>query len=420
MDDAIVYRNINPEEGIFSRILDHKNYNDTLDYNKYDRKSFIKCHWGQRKLLFSEIEFLTIAKKYINFENALCIYVGAASGTHLPIIGELFKNLKFLLYDPNPFDIKEDKQFMIKTGKDGFFTDDKINDVLTIANGRDIIFISDIRIKPNNEDCHKDMLAQQRWSILLNAKAIELKFRLPYVDVDEKGNEINNLLNLTIPDDVIKDKIILPDTEKSKYSYLYLDGDIYWQLYPHEFSTETRLITIRLGDKFKMKYYDYKKYESQCLYFNEIDRLKTFFIDDSHFVKYNILGYDDGYDSVSEYFIIKQYLESKNINEIIKLIYHIDKTLRYLTNTNLILATIKTMRKYYDKRKTEIYNKYKNDKKSISEKLKQLEIIKTQSYSYKLIIKRSYQNQINKFLIVNVLTRKDYNEQRYSYKDSIK
>ena len=44
------------------------------------------------------------------------------------------------------FDIKEDENFIIKTDKDGWFDDDKINQVLEIANGRKILYISDIRL----------------------------------------------------------------------------------------------------------------------------------------------------------------------------------------------------------------------------------------------------------------------------------
>lgn len=58
------------------------------------------CHLGQRKLLLTEMEFYT---KYIKDHNAnnLVVYAGSASCEHLPVILSMFKNLRFILIDPN-------------------------------------------------------------------------------------------------------------------------------------------------------------------------------------------------------------------------------------------------------------------------------------------------------------------------------
>ena len=56
-----------------------------------------------------------------------------------------------LLYDPLKFDIEEDDQIIIKTGVNGWFSDDTVKEVLEIANGRKILYISDIRVSDEDE-----------------------------------------------------------------------------------------------------------------------------------------------------------------------------------------------------------------------------------------------------------------------------
>lgn len=57
--------------------------------------------WGQRKLLLTEIEFLTEFAK----DGDTVLYIGAAPGTHIPYLaGELFPYVAFVLYDPARFD----------------------------------------------------------------------------------------------------------------------------------------------------------------------------------------------------------------------------------------------------------------------------------------------------------------------------
>ncbi len=57
------------------------------------------CHLGQRKLLLTEIEFLS--KMAGKNKNILVVYAGSASCEHLPVILQMFPNIKFLLVDPN-------------------------------------------------------------------------------------------------------------------------------------------------------------------------------------------------------------------------------------------------------------------------------------------------------------------------------
>jgi hypothetical protein len=60
-------------------------------------------HWGQRKLLMCEIEFLCKHAK----SGDTVVYAGAAPGRHILTLAELlFPELDFQLYDPAPFNIR--------------------------------------------------------------------------------------------------------------------------------------------------------------------------------------------------------------------------------------------------------------------------------------------------------------------------
>lgn len=88
-------------------------YRSTMEYAKTVN------HWGQRKLLLSEIEFLT---EHAN-EHTIVIYAGAAPGTHIQYLSrELFPKIKFVLVDPSPFSIRETEKIEI------------INELFTVNN----------------------------------------------------------------------------------------------------------------------------------------------------------------------------------------------------------------------------------------------------------------------------------------------
>ena len=130
----------------FTRIL-----NETIGKAKYRRrKDEVKtvCHWGQRKLLFSEIEFLT----NLGRRGDTIVYAGAAPGTHIRYLVDLFPGFKFVLVDPAPFTVKEDQCIEIRQQ---LFTDEMCEefnsdkyqeyDEKTDHYHSKVLFISDIR-----------------------------------------------------------------------------------------------------------------------------------------------------------------------------------------------------------------------------------------------------------------------------------
>src|SRR5690606_11262993 len=68
-----------------------------LPYNNKNTKK-TSVHFGQLKLLMSEIEFLTF---YWNpsIKNPIVVYIGAAPGTHLDMLSKMFPSFEFHLYD---------------------------------------------------------------------------------------------------------------------------------------------------------------------------------------------------------------------------------------------------------------------------------------------------------------------------------
>jgi hypothetical protein len=369
--------------------------------------AFNNCHWGQLKLFYSEMEFLVLCSKYVDITKCLIVYVGAATGYRLKYLFlKLFPNTKYLLYDPNPFEIENDENFIIKTGDDGWFNDDKIKEVLDIAAGRKILYLSDIRITDDNSYekellVHNNLQEQQRWGILMNADFMLLKFRGFFYQKDPSEIDFidNNATNQ------YKKKIIFNyDAKKheSKQQYfLYLDGDIYTQIYAGKRSSETRLFVKKLeSGQYKMRYYDNIQYEGLLNYFNLKVRSEPYTYKDSDILAKYIPGTDITYTLASEYYIIYKYLEFYGLelsykNVLKKLIYiYIFLNVHY-TN-NLIICVGKNIQKnsrkigqdlikeYYEKMQKIYTKQFKNIRNCdfLSEKQKE-NFINSYNCSYK-------------------------------------
>ena len=242
-------------------------------------------HWGQRKLLMTEIEFLTQYSK----KDDLVLYVGAAPAIHTSFLSKLFPTLKFILVDPMKFNIKETDKIEIRKE---YFTDEKAREFIN----KDFLFICDIRIsndqinyKPSENEVKNDMIVQQRWVDIMKPRYSILKFRLPW----------------------------------NEEQFLYLDGKIVIQPWGPQSSTETRLI---VNDSLKKRKWNCKLYEEQMYYFNTVTRCKCY--------NHNIVtaGIDHCYDCSSEIHIIENYLNTvkrENIEDkdVTNMIHQISKHL---------------------------------------------------------------------------------------------
>jgi hypothetical protein len=263
--------------------------------------------WGQRKLLMSEIQFLT------NYKVKIVIYAGSACGIHIIYLAAaLFPNIVFYLIDPSLFDrglTKLPNVILQST----FFTDSCIEIILKLCKERginpslDIGFISDIRSdtavpekKNSGAQQHvedgvlADMHMQANWVKLLKPKYAMLKFRLPYIVGMSELVETQNYVE-------------------------YLDGLIWTQIYSPEQSSESRLVVTYdpAIDGYPTKIYDCKLYENQLYYFNRYSRVRRTEIPDKLFKQIKKFNSNSimlkRAEIAIECQIWKEYLLSKNI-----------------------------------------------------------------------------------------------------------
>src|SRR5579863_5410862 len=92
-------------------------------------------HWGQRKLLLTEIQFLVNYWDIRSVPNPVIVYAGAAPGIHIPLLSRMFPSFIFYLYDPQPFAIKGSSTINIYNQK---FTNE---DAKKWANKSNVFFI---------------------------------------------------------------------------------------------------------------------------------------------------------------------------------------------------------------------------------------------------------------------------------------
>lgn len=238
-----------------------------LDHDFDPKETFVRIeggrevlHWGQMKLLMSEVEMFTRHWDPVANPNPVVVYAGSAPGIHINILSEMFPTFTFHLYDPAPFDasLKSNPKVHLYTGPDGFFTTE------VAARWKEeesrLMFVSDIRSVPDEitkakeamqptidelkrkknrtpeEDAelmalkssfqhylvtweisiHANMLAQQDWVLTMRPQYSLLKFRLPY---DYHDVETDRLREVE-----------------------YLDGIVYFQCWGPSQTTEARLL----------------------------------------------------------------------------------------------------------------------------------------------------------------------------------
>jgi hypothetical protein len=223
-------------------------------------------HWGQRKLLLCEIQFLTRfghLSKYV-------VYAGAAPGTHTVVLARLFPDHTFDLWDPAPFSEILKEMPNVKLNQ-GLFTQEVAESYL----GKRVLFLCDIRRTTGESDTREqeeevmiDMEEQKRWCLAMRPAMAMLKFRLERSQEDKKQE--------------------------------YFGGEIYFQAWAPQRSTETRLLTTCDS----RQSYGVKEYDDTLNFFNLFTRNCVF--EREHVP---IEGLCFCYDCTAEVNIIKQYLE---------------------------------------------------------------------------------------------------------------
>ena len=360
------------------------------NYNKEAMDFQYKCHWGQKKLLLSEIQFLTKVCQKLNtksLKDYAVVYVGAAHGFHFPILYNLFPELLWLLYDPGKFSKEANKHSNKSKVKifNMFFTDDTIKHVFDNVENKKILFISDIRLEPEEESVMLDMINQVRWGTQLNADFMYLKFKSPYYEENVNIFKTNNINDLKLDKKLINNPnlaVSSASTVSANESFLYLKGDIYLQLYPNIHSIELRIFIEKINNKYELKVYNFKKIENIMANYNS--NIKNCFMCNElcNDIPLDLLllipGYDISLECLMEYNIVYNYYKYfLNINDKNKIVYKLYKMNRYLeilTHKQFIKCnldtTIKTLKKYDNP--TKFYNE--NTKLKIWKELCTLQI----------------------------------------------
>lgn len=243
------------------------NNDPEIRWNEKKQYSNNNIHDGQRKLCLTLIQFLT---EFINVENPVVVYIGAASGSNIIVAMELFPSIVWHLYDTNPFDdrLKNRKNVIIYNQ---YFTDKESDEwSKKQRDDKNVYFISDIRRETGDMKLiMEDMDIQEKWYKNIKPNSGSLKFRLPYINEGDEDIKIN-----------------------------YLDGFIFKQPWSPKYSTETRLIPF---DGERMKEYSSLSYESKMLHHNLIYRNKIYSFYDNEYT----------FDRMCEFAIIYNYIYKK-------------------------------------------------------------------------------------------------------------
>lgn len=257
----------------------------SLEYSSRDERQILAhvVEIGQRKLFISELEF------FLNYggEKETVVYAGAAPGTHIALLVELFPGYKFILYDPRDFSERlQDPKFKSRvTIKQDFFTEEEAKKY----SGQKVLFISDIRTadhtvmgeEKNEKAIIDDAELQKRLHKAINSKKSLLKNRLPY---PPKGSKPSL------------------ESKDPRISFSNLKGTVYFQAWAKKSSTETRLVPDGLEEEVQSTH----KYQDQMYYFNTKTRLSSFPREEHK--RINGAGFDDCYDCSIEKKVLSDYV----------------------------------------------------------------------------------------------------------------
>lgn len=324
----ITAKRVGNSEEEFKTVVYYKsifNYNRNSIYTYYDdikmyvpyveKQNIIEkqtLHFGQLKLLLTLLHFLrTECSDIKNGKKTVLIYAGAAAGMNIFLSYEYFKHIidEWVLIDPARFD---PRLFKLKNVVilNNFFTDKLATELYEQYCDYNIIYISDIRISPEEERIMSDMSDQLRWYYILKPYKTQFKFRLPW--------------------------------QYSKGEFFpYLSGKQVIQPYAPPNSSESRLVID--GPNARIKHYDLTKYDGKCFTFNNYYRQSNY----SNFLGFDLTkyGYDNCCDCARFFVEASNYVSSKN--DIIETIKLMNKWVSILSPTRTVVADVATKLKKF-------------------------------------------------------------------------
>ncbi len=303
---------------------------------------FQSCHFGQRKLLLSEIMFILYTLPSSLESEGIkrkVVYAGAAPCDHIFFLSELFPDLHFDLFDPAKWNSTFCERFPeLNTLKQrnkplstyvfndkikihhGYFTDETATYYSELYKDCQVLFISDIRPV---DDSSKEDGNYLNWEKVVIENMEEQKRWHTTFHTNSNCSKNNWTL--------LKFK---PTFEIPLQSYL--KGDLFFQPYPPLLSAECRLITNSIEET------DYNSVELEklCFYHNTYTRNSNQMVNEfNSFNSFNSL-----YDTTYEIEICLEY--SKQYNAIFKK--------KYKTIFNMMISISESLGRYGG------YNKFLN------------------------------------------------------------
>ncbi|KPI84345.1 hypothetical protein ABL78_6600 [Leptomonas seymouri] len=250
-------------------------YQNNAATSSFEQPLLKGLHYGQRKLMLSEVEFFVAILKRIRAQGeragdkkVLIVYAGAACGLHLPFLFSLFEDMQFILIDPAPFCA----QVRDAAAKEGSCVLELIEDICTpelclrirrsYCETHQLYLVSDIRsgapTEMNQNQEHTEMIqrdnaAQREWCFSLEVEAAMLKFHPPYPTAqDPKSAKYNS-------------------ADTTAENYVYLSGTELLGVWAPKSSSEVRLVVVgpfTKGYRAPSRTYSCTKHEEQCYAYN--------------------------------------------------------------------------------------------------------------------------------------------------------
>jgi len=310
-----------------------------LPYQHSNRLLKPQVHIGQRKLFLSEIQFLTEnPSKY-------CLYAGSAPGHKTHLLSQHFPDIKFILIDPNKFDLmlpdmtshRKKKHPDIIHLKHDYPTESNIGpltlDFIHNSNYKlyiiedymtneyaelfksinDMTFISDIRTSvdpalayPSDFDIVWNSSMMFNWITVLQPLMTMLKFRPLYFNTE--------FIDKSMPDFELSKKYGIDFIEAWKHKkYIMPKSKLYIQAWAGRTSSELRM-WISKSDLANLIEYDSNDIESAVFYFNNVDRGLCYHINNNSNEEYHFCHCNDCAleNNIWENYINK-YAKNKNV-----------------------------------------------------------------------------------------------------------
>ncbi|KPA79003.1 hypothetical protein ABB37_05547 [Leptomonas pyrrhocoris] len=267
------------EDLVLAEDAPRKVYQNNAATASFERPLLKGLHYGQRKLLLSEVEFFVAILQRIKTQGeragskkVLIVYAGAACGLHLPFLFSLFGDFQFVLIDPAPF-CSQVREIAATEGScvleliEGMCTPELCLRIRrSYCDTHQLYLVSDIRSgvptgmsknQEHTEMIQQDNAAQREWCFSLEVEAAMLKFHPPYPAAQDPKSTMYNAADTTAE------------------NYVYLSGTQLLGVWAPKSSSEVRLVVVgpfTKGYQPPSRSYACTTHEEQCYAYNMENR----------------------------------------------------------------------------------------------------------------------------------------------------